>query len=251
MRGSKYVQSDIANIYKSIESDLKDGKLVLFTGTPCQCAAVKSLFTKYDNLILIDFICHGIPSPGFFEKYIDYLEKKYKEKVLNFVFRDKEKHSWESHVEKIVFNNKYIYSKRYTNLFTSNYILRESCFNCNFIQKKHSDITIGDYWGIEKVLPNFKDKLGVSVVILNSKKGKDIFQKIENSIQLEDTSKVSLTHYNLKRPTKKPDDYDEFWSYNENNSYSKVSKKYGRYDLLHLLKYKIKDKMDCVVKKDE
>lgn len=250
MCGSKYVQSDINEVLISIDKDLKEGKMVLFTGTPCQCAAVKTLFEKYEKLYVVDFICHGVPSPGFYRKYIDYLENKYKDNVIDFTFRDKDKHSWDTHIEKATFNDKCLYSRRFTNLFCSNYIIRESCFECNFIKNKYSDITIGDYWGIEEIQEKFKDRLGVSVLIINTAKGDKIFRSIKKDIIYIDTTNIPLKHGNLKKPISKPNNYDEFWNYNIKSSFSRVSSKYGNYDVLHLLKYKYKDKIDRVVKKN-
>lgn len=154
IRGSKYVQSSIIEALPQLECDLKEGLEVLFTGSPCQCAAVLRAFPqhKYPKLILCEFICHGVPSKKVLGDYLDWVEKKYKSKVIEFDFRDKEKHSWESHVERIKLSKKTIYSRRYTNLFYGNQCLRPSCYACPYTQRRRaSDFVIGDYWGIDRV----------------------------------------------------------------------------------------------------
>lgn len=244
MCGSKYVQSDITSIIDIIGQDLKNDKFVFFTGTPCQCASIYNLYGKFEKLVLCDFVCHGVPSQMLWSDYINWCEKKYKRKVINADFRDKQKYKWSKHIEKIDVDNKTIYSKRYTNLFYANQCLRKSCYNCGFIEKRYSDITLGDFWGINEINLEFNDEKGVSLVIINTDKGKDLFEDIKEQIKYFDVGENELVHYNLKRPTKCPVDRDRFWKDYIRNGFEYVSKKYGSYDLIHRIKNKIVDKID-------
>lgn len=209
LRGSKYVQSDINGMYRLAESKLRDDKLVLFTGTPCQIAGLKSYLGKeYLNLILVDIVCHGVPSPALFKIYLKYLEKKYNSSVKSYEFRNKEKRGWGLTAKVITANDKvhYIRSDKdpYYNNFLECNTYRNSCYNChytNFIRE--SNITLADYWGILSVHPDFYSEKGVSLVIVNDEKGKEIFDIVSNKINYIETDleKASKKNMNLKRPS--------------------------------------------------
>ena len=193
LQGSKYVQSDINNSYINVERNLKSGKLVLFTGTPCQIKGLKNfLIRDYDNLITCDLVCHGVPSQKLFAKYIDYLEKKYKRKIKSYNFRSKERNGW-GLTAKVVFKNKTFkfinsdFDPYYSNFLNCN-TYRLSCYNCEFAcLNRTSDITLADYWGVLQFHSDFYSKDGVSLVLINSKKGKDIFNKVKDKIEYIDT----------------------------------------------------------------
>lgn len=247
MCGSKYVQSDTCGVYETIAQDLKAGREVLFCGTPCQVAAVSRIFDrkKYSGLFLCDFVCHGVPSPGFWMDYVNWLEKKYKAPVDEIEFRDKQDHSWESHVERIKIGGKNHYSRRYTNVFYSNTCLRDSCFSCEYTTAERvSDITIGDYWGIDDVAPEFNDHKGISLVMLRTEKAAALFEQCKHELDVIDTSSHELVHYNLKRPTARPADRDRFWHDYEVRGFGYATAKYGRYDFVHRIKYRLFDHME-------
>lgn len=187
LRGSKYVQSNINNIYIQVKENLDKARLVLFVGTPCQCAGLESFLGKdHDNLYKCDFICHGVPSPVVFEKYKDYLEEKYKDKIVEFKFRNKER-NWKPTGQQmgtyIKFNNgkiKYFmpaYKDSFMNGFLSDIYLRPSCHKCKFkkIPKLYSDITIADFWGVHKIDKQLNNKEGTSLILLNTEKGRKVF----------------------------------------------------------------------------
>ena len=183
-KGSKYAQSDMQGIYNSIKKDLKDGQTVLFSGTPCQVAAVARRFENYrEHLILVDIICHGIPSPGIFEKHISFCEKIKGKKVKQYLFRGVS-NGGRNNVQTIIYEDGEVdydskYIKIYFNLFNENKILRKSCFECPYAcSDREGDITIGDFWGIEKIAPDFADKNGVSAVLINTQRGEDLFNKV-------------------------------------------------------------------------
>ena len=164
----------MGNIIKKVEKDLKENKKVLFSGTPCQVAAViSSINEKYrENLYTCDLVCHGVPSELIFRKFLKYIEMKNNKQIKEFIFRDK-RFGWESHYETSIFDDKTEVTTQYfRNLFYGHNILRPSCHKCNYANiHRPADITIADFWGIEKVNPDFLDENGVSLVIINNEKG--------------------------------------------------------------------------------
>lgn len=194
-RGSKYVQSFIGNSYFEAEAFLKQGRKVLFTGTPCQIAGLKHFLRKdYDNLYAVDFICHGVPSPLVWEKYVSTLNSKNrfalsatKDPITQLSFRDKRagwrKYSFSAWKQGKANSNKKTSSKDkkrflfeiqqqniYLRGFLQNLFLRPSCFHCQFRSfKSGSDITIADYWGVQHLFPELDDDKGLSLVIQKSK----------------------------------------------------------------------------------
>lgn len=203
--GSKYVQSKAYIVYKRIEELLKENKTVLFTGTPCQVQGLKLFLGKeYENLYTMDFICHGVPSPGVWEYYLRSLQDKKGTKniitndfnnvpsIKKIAFRDKSK-GWKKYRFALEFaNNSTDFEKKlglssiyYKNPFVRSFIwnmnLRPSCGNCpSKCGKSGSDITLADCWGIETLCPNFDDDKGTSMVFLNTDKGQQLFSSIED-----------------------------------------------------------------------
>ncbi|HAR87529.1 MAG TPA: coenzyme F420 hydrogenase, partial [Ruminococcaceae bacterium] len=184
LQGSKYVQSSIGFAYKEVKQYLLQGRKVLFSGTPCQIDALKGFLNKdYDNLILIDIICHGVPSQKMFNEYVDLLEDKTKMTIDELNFRDKKK-GWDNFYLNITNSNKnkdiFWELSSYYKFFVKGYIYRENCYSCKYATRKRiSDITIGDYWGIRQQHPElFNDDKwfeysydGISCVMVNNEKG--------------------------------------------------------------------------------
>lgn len=207
MMGSKYVQSNTAKTYIETEKYLKKGILVLYTGTPCQIAGLKLFLRKeYSNLITVDFICHGVPSPLVWERYLQELNIK---SVDNIDFRNKTERGWKNSsfvLKKKCYNSKdsliICSEKHHNNLFMkaflSNLILRPSCYNCPSKElKSGSDITIADFWSIEKVLPQWiDDDNGTSLLLLNTQKGISCFQNVSNNVKQQPTDYESVLKYN-------------------------------------------------------
>lgn len=202
--GSKYVQSNLDDVFKQIKTYLDDDKYVLFTGTPCQVEGLKSFLIKdYNKLYTQDSICHGVPSPKVWIKYLQYRKLKdvnNKEEITDINFRNKDK-GWSKYDFEIKYettNFKINHSQDlYFKAFLKNTDLRESCYNCLF-KKKHriSDITLADYWGITNIHQGFEDDKGVSAVIINTNKGKELFEKIKRNICYEKTSLDDVIKYN-------------------------------------------------------
>lgn len=198
LRRTKYVQSEIGNSFSEVKAFLEEGKRVLFVGTPCQCRGLQLYLSRdYDNLLLADLICYGAPSPAIWRKYISYLKLRYGAKPDEFSFRDKRNHD---HAHTVVCKiagkehcwsiNHDPYSKRYFR----NEIIRPSCHSCKFCTPfRKSNLTLGDFWGIEKCKPELDDGMGASLVILHNEKGKAAFENIlDRLIHFECTCEDAL-----------------------------------------------------------
>lgn len=188
LRGSKYAQSENNGVYKKIQDYLKQDRIVLYTGTACQVAGLKKYLRKdYDNLITIDVLCHGVPSPKVWKKYILELEDLYNSKLKKINLRCK-RSGWKAYSTEFQFVNgrekiEAYPQNDYMRLFLSNICLRPSCYDCKYKEMdRPSDITIGDFWGIESVMPEMDDDKGTSVVKINSTKGKKYFARISNQV---------------------------------------------------------------------
>lgn len=191
LKGSKYLQSDLKDIFKYIKDNLKENK-ILFVGTPCQVAGIKSIIKNNKNLITIDVICHGVPSPKLFENYVKELEIKNNDKLLCYNFRDKST-GWDSYSNTALFKNKKITesakNNKYMKLFLSDVALRQSCYECNFkLGNKYSDITLGDFWGVQNYYPEMYNKKGVSAIIINTELGEKIFVDIKDNLEYKECS---------------------------------------------------------------
>lgn len=221
MMGSKYVQSSIYKVLPQIKEKLSQGYKVLFTGTACQIASVKNFVNNHENLLLVDILCHGVPSPLFFKKYVEFLEKKHNGKIVNVEFRNKKKLGWGSeHRTYYEFEKNNIIHGRYPSLpayFCSFFYgtnLRESCYRCRYAGRNRiSDITIGDFWGYYAYYKrNFPE--GISIASVNTAKGLQLFDSIKSYFSIcdrlsEDTAKGTNT--NFYYPTKRPKSRSEFY----------------------------------------
>lgn len=190
-RGSKYVQSTIGNTYKKVKEKLNENRYVLFTGTPCQVEGLLTYLGKsYDKLYTQDIICHGVPSPKVWRKYLQYRNKNDGEKPVDINFRNKD-NGWKLFNLKFKYKNKE-YKKdqtkdKFMQSFLRNVCLRDSCYDCKFKKMNRlSDITLADFWGIQSVRPELYDNKGTSLVIINSEKGKELFESIEKEIIKEE-----------------------------------------------------------------
>lgn len=202
-KGSKYVQSDINETYIEAEQYLKKGIVVLFSGTQCQIKGLNSFLGKeYKNLITVEIICHGVPSPLILDMYNKALEEKYQADIKSIEFRNKNQ-GWGNFSTVVKFNNNKDYSTLFRNDlfmkgFLENIYLRPSCYKCkakNFNSK--ADISLADFWGIEKIHPTFFDDKGVSLVCINTNKGNKIFNLISNEINYIKTDIYTAKKYNI------------------------------------------------------
>jgi acetyltransferase-like isoleucine patch superfamily enzyme/coenzyme F420-reducing hydrogenase beta subunit len=189
LRSSKYAQSDLSGFYREVKELLKEGEKVLVCGCPCQMAALRAFLRKdYENLIIADFICRGINSPKVWRKYLDSFEERYRSKVVYAKAKSKE-YGWRNLTQKVVLENgKTYYETKEISNFTKGYLhtgvyCRPSCYDCQFKgYPRISDITLADFWGIEKIDKTLEKNLGTSLVMINSKKGELYFEQLKNRI---------------------------------------------------------------------
>jgi coenzyme F420-reducing hydrogenase beta subunit len=195
LHGSKYVQSNASACFADIKEQLKAGKKLLFSGTGCQISGLLSfLGGSNENLITIEVVCHGVPSQGLFNKYIEWLGNKRGGNVTEFQFRSKNMRPTGEHSQfTYICNNKrykgQAYEDPYYSAFLNGRILRESCYNCSFKgSSRVADFTIGDFWGVERQLKNFPVNNGTSAVLINTEKAEKLFDKIKDSFIYKETS---------------------------------------------------------------
>lgn len=213
LRGSKYVQSRIGNAYRQAEDFLKAGRLVLFSGTPCQIGGLLSYVKKpYENLITQDLICHGVPSPMVWQKYIEYRKAEANgAKPRKIAFRAKDE-GWKRFSVSFLFENDTQYRETMDKdpmirVFLKNLCLRPSCYDCHFKAKaRKSDITLADFWGVKNVLPEMDDDKGTSLVMIHSQKGGELFERISDSLQFVEADIDEAICYNssMIKSVKKP-----------------------------------------------
>lgn len=181
--GSKYVQSDTGNTFCEVEKYLKEGKSVLYSGTPCQIAGLKAyLVDDYPQLFTVDVACHGVPSPGLWRRYVASVGDKYRMNIDAVNFRDKSR-SWKSYAVRYDAGQKAIRVNHsddpYMLLFLQNISLRPSCYNCSFRSSgSGSDITLGDLWNVASVAPELHDDKGASVVIVKTSRGVEMLESV-------------------------------------------------------------------------
>lgn len=184
LRTSKYVQSEIGTGYRAAEALLKEGRPVLFTGTSCQIAGLKAYLKKpYSNLYLMDIICHGVPSPKVWDTYLKQLHAEREKKVINF--RDKT-HGWNAFGMRVDGYQQVLTKDPYLAAFLGNLDLRPSCHRCRFkTAQRESDWTLADFWGVETVLPEWKEQQGVSLVLVQSDKGERLLEEIASGTVMQ------------------------------------------------------------------
>lgn len=239
-KGSKYVQSDLDGIFRQVKEDLKQGNTVLFSGTPCQTAGLNSYIGKKfrENLVLVDIVCHGVPSPYIWQDYLTYLENKYKSKIIKVNFRDKSRIGWSGHIESFVFANKNkVELDVFKYLFGKNIMLRSSCGSCVFTNfNRPSDITIGDYWGWEKISKDFNDdNKGCSLLFINTIKGQILLNKISNNLFLLKSDKEKSVQPNLESPSVLDKKNTDFKIDFQRRGFKYVAKKYGNIGWRYLI----------------
>lgn len=217
LRGSKYVQSDLGEIFLDVVKELRRSKIVLFSGTACQIAGLRSFIkTKKindQNLILCDIVCHGAPAPKIWEENVRCLERKSGKHVVKANFRDKSLFGWHSSISSFELEDgRVISSDRYNLAFGLGYINRKSCDVCHFSNlKRPSDITLGDFWGLESLNPSLdNENRGVSLILINSEKGKKVFESIQKEIVFFESNTIDCKQPNLVAPTVPSPYRDEF-----------------------------------------
>lgn len=234
LQNSKYVQSDICNVMKECKKELEEGKWVLFSGTPCQVVALKNhLSSKYERLITVDLICHGVPSPAFFEKYLKNeiglplkrfkfrhkLDVKKRRSAFDIVYEKNE----EGH--KIISGSKDLYYK----LFLNGQSYRESCYICKFADDSRvGDITIGDCDSWKKT-SKFGDEIVVSTILINTDLGENFWRVVQDDFTYDklDYEEECISNHQLRRPVVRPSIREKLYDDIEKLSWKEIVKKYG------------------------
>lgn len=239
LRGSKYVQSKIDNCYSQVKELLRQGRKVLFSGTPCQIAGLKNyLHKEYANLITVDLICHGVPSPMIFEDYKKFVQKREKMKLVDIKFRCK-KYSWiffnmtiTGHVEKGTTLKTYYgnyYNDPYIRGFLRDYFLRPSCHQCHFTSTKRcSDFTIADWWGYSKDSSLDKDfsYKGVSLILVNTNKALKLLPIMRMQLRERTIDEARSTNICLSRSFPMKENRKDFWNNYKVMSFEEIVQKY-------------------------
>lgn len=235
IRSSKYLQSDMLGLYREVRNLLKSGNKVFFCATPCQIQALHNFLHKdYPNLLTADFVCMGVNSPKVFLAYMDMLERKYHSKAIRIKFKHK-KWGWHNFSIRVDFANGMTYCKdRRHDIYSIGYLdhlfVRPSCYACPFRKfPHHSDITLADFWGIEHLDPSMDQDKGTSLLFVNTYKGKQIFDKIKDTIvwkhfTIDDVKRVYSDMF--KHSPMKHHSRDAFFKELEHHPFEYVANKY-------------------------
>ena len=241
LQGSKYTQSNTGHIYREIKKRLKNNEMILFSGCACQVAGLKAFLGKeYDNLITVDLICHGVPSNASFKDYLKVLENKKNVSIKDFSFRDK-KYGWGENGTAFTSHGKRIkalyYSSSYIYYFLQGFINRDNCCKCKYAgSNRPGDITIGDFWGIEREHPEYIGKSGidissgVSVIIANTRKGLDTVEKYRGVLELYESSFEKASHENeqLNHPIEDKPERKEILELYAESGWEAVDKRFNK-----------------------
>lgn len=236
LRSSKYVQSNAEGLYTTIRKLLEQGEHVLACGSPCQMAALRTYLGKdYDNLIIVDFLCRATNSPKAYRKYLDYLEETFEGKIVYIKAKNKD-HGWRSLARKVLFDNGRVYygeghEDHYRRGYHANFFERPSCYDCKFKgMPRIADITLADFWGVERVAPKMDNNLGTSLVFVNTEKGEQFFDSAASKLEVKKYSFDEIHLYNkdaiwggIKQPNV---DREQMFRDMDTMRFDKVAEKY-------------------------
>lgn len=237
LRSSKYLQSNFEGFYTLVRDLVKNGEKVLVCGSPCQMAALRAFLRKdYENLIIADYICRGTNSPKVWRKYLDSYEERYGSKVVYCKAKSKE-YGWRNLTQKIILENgKAYYETKDQNNYTKGYLrtnvyCRPACYDCKFKGfPRIADITLADFWGIEKINSNLDKNLGTSLIMVNSKKGAAYFEEVKkriNYFEMPFDKSIAGNQALIKSLPPSKVDREAFFSDLEKYSFIELAKKYN------------------------
>lgn len=216
-RGSKYIQAELKDSFDKLIALLRKHreKKALVFGTGCQIAGLdlvlKSVHLR-DRVVLVDLICHGAASSNLWKNYISRIESEKGGSISYITFKNK-RNGWESPSIFAIIDGKEISIKSYSDWFYMGWSLRNSCYKCPYTRiDRRSDITIGDYWGIQNVMPKFYDRMGVSLVIVHTESGRELFNNVSSAIEYQISNRKECLQPRLISPQLRPNDRDLFWS---------------------------------------
>ena len=236
LRSSKYLQSDTGTTYQMVEQDLKQGKTVLYSGTPCQIDGLKNFLGKdYENLYTADIVCHGVGSQAYFDKYMDYARERYG-KIKALRFRSKEYAGWSCGGGVVVVDSSDCLKKipyrdfdnYYYSYFLSGDIYRKSCYSCKYANTNRvGDFTLGDYWGVEALNLPLQTENGCSLLLVNNQRAMQLLDEIESLDRVE-TTVEQAAHCNkqLNAPSKLMDSRQNRIGEYESMSGQQIQKEY-------------------------
>lgn len=242
--GSKYTQSNICGIYKQVKKILTAGRLVLFSGTPCQIAGLNGYLRKqYQNLITCDIVCHGVPSPKIFVDYLNFV--KGKQNIVSVNMKSKIEGEKKTAISIKLDNGKEFRHTLKTDLWSkfyfSHYGLRPSCHDCQFTHLNRSgDITIGDFWHYDKIAPGFHSEKCISLILINSGKGLGIFDAVKEKLYYRKSSLEDCKQPQLQYPVRASEKRELFWNDYNQKGFMFIAKKYLDYSIYNRSKAKIK-----------
>lgn len=228
LQSSKYAQSDMMGIYKQVRKCLKAGRKVMFSGTPCQVAALHNYLGACwpEDIFVVDLFCHGVSSPGLLERYLNEMVPE-NETIHSVAFRHKER-GWEKYNMRIEYGDDKVYSKPFRkdpflSAFCRKASLRESCYRCNAKGfPRHSDLTLGDFWMVDRIFPDMNDKKGVSIVLANTDKGNRLLSDLKDDLEVREIPEnvFSDIYHRSGTPVERPVYRDAFFDLVEKKSVS-------------------------------
>lgn len=232
IRGSKYFQSDISDMYNTIERFLKYNieKVILMIGTPCHCAAVKSYLNaknvSTEKFLCVDLVCHGVGSNQIWDDFVKEIEKSVR--IKKITFKDKRRGWLIPYAVAFGSDGREYDLSDYMTLYNKHLIMRDECHECSFASTKRvGDITVGDFWNVQKINPSFYNKNGVSSVLCNTEKGRELFFSIMGKFYTIPLSVKDCIQPNMQCPTSRNTLSDVFWSEYKNKGFTYVRKKYA------------------------
>lgn len=242
--GSKYMQSSVGLIFKKAGLWLKENpeKKLLFVGMGCQADG----FRKYaeqkgfrDHAYIVDIVCHGSPSPKLWREYAESIEQKHGGKISYLTFKDK-RNGWNAPTALVMIHNKEVPIQDYVRLFYNSSALRPSCYICPYAaMERKTDITIGDFWHIEKTMPDFYDPAGTSLFLIHTNRGAELFDCIKENLEYKCANAQQCWQINLEKPTPISQHRNEFWMDYQRKGIDYIIRKYGAVSW----KRKVKDKL--------
>ena len=260
LQGSKYVQDKMGTIYGEVKEDLKNGKYVLFCGTPCQCDALRSYLIKpYGGLYTVELVCHGVPNADFLRSYLDLIEEQIDGRIINLKFRDK-KRGWGAllnityQTKNGIIKHKYLTSGEsyYYYYYWGGNLYRKSCYSCKYASlDRKSDFTIGDYWGVQRAHPEISTSNGVSLFLTNTDKGKSVIGDLKDYLSLTPSTIEDAMRENgqLLHTSEHHEELDFLWDIYVEDGAKGLDKFYRKNHRRDILKGKIKRLMPMQVKK--
>ena len=263
LNGSKYVQSDCSDSFELVKRDLVSKRLVLFSGTPCQVSSLRSFLGKGDdNLITVDIVCHGVTSQSFFDKYIEWYEKKNNVVVNNYDFRSKINAKWslagicfgedrdtKQRIEKKI----YYYNEYYYYYFLKGLAYRESCYQCRYANMERiGDITLGDMWGAESLDLGFDTSEGCSLYIANSEKGLRLLEMINATKKKISITQAVKLNKQLTKPSIIPERYKEIIDFISTSRAEEIDrqfrKNFRKDRIVGFIKYHVPNRIKTIIK---